>query len=43
MQIIHYNEFLFEIDAFEACVLHHNHMLYILLKVLDFKKNLASI
>lgn len=43
MQIRHYNEFLFEIDVFEACVLHHNHTLHIFLKALDFKKILAPI
>lgn len=28
----HYHELLFEIHLFEACVLHHNHMLPIFLK-----------
>lgn len=38
MQISHDNEFLFEMDGFEARVLCHNHTLLIVLKALDFRK-----
>lgn len=38
MQISHDNEFLFEMDGFEARVLYHSHTLHIVLKALDSQK-----
>lgn len=42
MQISHDNEFLFEMDGFEARVLYHSHTLHIVLKALDSQKKILA-